>query len=51
MSVNSTMQTIRASQEWAEWMENRNPEAAQRRKKKAPKQSYLEYLDDDEFEF
>jgi hypothetical protein len=51
MSVNSKMQTIKASQEWTEWMEKRNPEAAKRRKHKSPKQNYLEYLEDDDFDF
>ena len=51
MSKNSHMQTYQASQDWITWMENRNPEAAKQRKRKPkPNTSYLEYLEDDDFD-
>ena len=51
MSVNNTMQTLKASQEWADWMEKQNPDAAKLRKQKTPKQNYMEYLDDSDDDF
>jgi|APGre2960657373_1045057.scaffolds.fasta_scaffold403824_3 hypothetical protein len=50
MSKNSVMANVKASQEWAEWMDQKHPDRVRRRQK--PKtQSYVDYLEDDDLDY
>ena len=51
MSKNSVMANIKASQEWVEWMDQRNPDRVSRRRQKSKTRSYMEYLEEDDFEY